>query len=205
MFEGRDLTCVRGERVLFAGLDFRLDAGDACLVTGRNGSGKSSLLRLMAGLLTPFEGEILWHGVPVAEDREDFSAAMHYVGHLDAVKPVLTVAENLTFWAKLRGGSGIGAGLDAFDLEDLRDLPGRMLSAGQKRRVALARLLVAPAPLWLLDEPTVALDTESVRAVERAVAIHRAAGGLAVISSNVPIDLPGAIELPVAHPDVAPA
>ena len=189
MLEGRDLTCIRGERLVFAGLDFEIGPGDACLLTGRNGSGKSSLLRMIAGLLQPAAGGIRWRGRPLGDDVEAFRSELHFVGHLDAVKPVLTVRENLEFWRAMRGGTGIDAGVQAFGLSELRDLPARVLSAGQKRRVALARLLVAPATLWLLDEPTVALDGAGIAAVEKAVATHRAGGGMVVLSSHVPIAL----------------
>ena len=193
MFEGRDLSCIRGEKLVFAGLDFRVESGGACLVIGRNGSGKSSLLRLMAGLLPRAGGSISWRGVAAGDD--ELRAEMHYVGHLDAVKPVLTVAENLAFWARLRGSRAIDPALEAFGLRELRDLPARVLSAGQKRRLALARLLVAPAALWLLDEPTVGLDQASVRALETVIAGHRQSGGLAVVSSNVGLSLPAAVQL----------
>ena len=208
MFEGRDLSCIRGERVLFTGLDFRLQPGDICLVTGPNGSGKSSLLRLMAGLLRPAAGTLLWNGAPLGGDRDDFLSETHYVGHLDAVKPALTAAENLAFWARLRGGGNVLRALAAFGIAGLRDLPARFLSAGQKRRLTLARLAGAPARLWLLDEPTVALDPAGVRLVEQAILAHRAGGGIAVISTNVPIALPEVLRielapaLPPADPDL---
>ena len=197
MFEGRDLSCLRGERLVFGGVDFALSAGEALLVTGANGSGKSSLLRVMAGLLRPVTGSLHWRGRPVGEDREAFAGEVRYVGHLDAIKPVLTVAENLAFWARL-GGHGperTMRGLEALGLDHLAALPARVLSAGQRRRLGLARLIAAPAPLWLLDEPTVALDTASVAAVEAAIAEHRAAGGIAVVSTNAPVGLPDALRL----------
>jgi len=167
LFQGRSLACVRGERRVFQDLDFAVPPGGALVLTGANGSGKSSLLRLMAGLLHPTAGDLLWDGRPVAEDAEGHRARLHYLGHLDAVKPVLTLAENLAFWARLRVASGggtlrIAAALAAFDLTALAEAPGRRLSAGQRRRLALARLIAAPAELWLLDEPTVGLDRASL-------------------------------------------
>lgn len=197
MFEGRDLACLRGERLVFGGVDFALSAGEALLVTGANGSGKSSLLRVMAGLLRPVTGTLHWRGRPAAEDREGFAAELRYVGHLDAIKPVLTVAENLAFWARLagHGPDAVARGLEALGIGHLAGLPARVLSAGQRRRLGLARLIAAPAPLWLLDEPTVALDTASVAAVEAAIADHRAAGGIAVVSTNAPVSLPEARRL----------
>jgi heme exporter protein A len=185
---------VRGERRVFAGLDFSLAAGGLLVLTGPNGSGKSSLLRLMAGLLRPAGGALYWGGTPVADDPEGQRDRLHYLGHLDAVKPVLTVAENLAFWAVLHGGAAaeVERGLDAFDLTALAGVPGRMLSSGQKRRVALARLLAAPAEVWLLDEPTVGLDTASLGRLNAAIAEHRAAGGRVVAATHVPFDAVGA-------------
>jgi len=197
LFQGRSLTCVRGERRVFQGLDFALPAGGALVLTGANGSGKSSLLRVMAGLLHPAAGGLLWAGRPVAEDAEAHRARLHYLGHLDAVKPVLTLAENLAFWARLRaaaggGGLRIEAALAAFDLTALAEVPGRRLSAGQRRRLALARLIAAPAELWLLDEPTVGLDRASLGRLAAALAEHRAGGGRVVAATHAPIELPGA-------------
>jgi heme exporter protein A len=188
-FVGRQLVCVRGGRVVFAGLGFRLEAGGALVLTGPNGSGKSSLLRLMAGLARPAGGVLAWSGEDVVEDPATHRARVHYVGHLDAVKPDLTVAENLVFWAALRGGSdGAGArtrtALEAFGIPHLADVPGRYLSAGQRRRLNLARILAAPAPLWLLDEPKTALDTDAAGRVDAAVASHRAEGGMVVMSMH---------------------
>lgn len=205
MFEGRDLACLRGERLVFAGVDFTLQAGDALLVTGPNGSGKSSLLRIMASLILPVAGTLEWRGRAVAADREAFVTALRYVGHLDAVKPTLTVAENLAFWVRLAGQSsdGVARGLDEFGLGHLAALPARVLSAGQRRRLGLARLVAAPAPLWLLDEPTVALDGASVAAVEAAIADHRAQGGIAVVSTNAPVTLPDAQRLVMDNSDAA--
>lgn len=200
MLEGRDLTCLRGGRIVFAALDLSVDQGSAVLVTGPNGSGKSTLLRLLAGLLPPLSGAVRWRGRPITDDPEAFRAETRYLGHSDAIKPQLTVTENLSFWTRLYGADGgrVAAALATFGLDALADLPARMLSAGQRRRLGLARLVAAPAPLWLLDEPTVALDRSGTAAVERALATHRAAGGIAVVSTNAPLGLPGAAELDVA-------
>ena len=162
MFEGDDLTCVRAGRIVFGDLGFRLFAGGACLVTGRNGSGKSSLLRLMAGLIRPAAGEVRFRGEPIRAS-EAFPSEMHFVGHLDSVKPALSVSENLRFWAQLHGGDAVSRGLDWFGIGHLADAPARLLSAGQRRRLALARLIAAPGTLWLLDEPTIALRRERRR------------------------------------------
>lgn len=200
MLEARDLTCLRGGRIVFAALDLALAPGGAVLVIGPNGSGKSTLLRVLAGLLPPLAGAVSWRGRPVAADPEGFRAETRYLGHLDAVKPQLTAEENLAFWTRLYGaGTGrVATALATFGLDALADLPARMLSAGQRRRLGLARLIAAPAPLWLLDEPTVALDRSGVAAVERAIAAHRADGGVAVVSTNAPLTLPNAGELDVA-------
>lgn len=199
MFEGSNLVCARGGRLVFADVHFTLRPGDALLVTGPNGSGKSSLLRLMAGLLAVIRGRLAWNGVPIEEDPEAFHRKLHYCGHLDAIKPTLTVAENLSFSIELRGGgpSRLSSALDAFGLAELRDLPARLLSAGQRRRLGLARLMAVPAPLWLLDEPTIALDAASVATLHDAIRSHRANGGIAVVATNVPmgVDRPKRLEL----------
>ncbi|HJN23040.1 MAG TPA: heme ABC exporter ATP-binding protein CcmA [Rhodospirillales bacterium] len=194
LFSGEDLLCIRGERVVFEALHFTIGAGGALLLTGANGSGKSSLLRLMTGLLAPASGRIAWDGEDTSEDPERHNARMHYVGHLDPVKPMLTVAENLRFWAGLKTGNGAvaGAALEAFGIAHLSAVPGRYLSAGQKRRLNLARLEASPAPLWLLDEPTAALDAEAVDGLRDAIGRHRSAGGMVVLSTHAEMGLDGA-------------
>ncbi|MBX9633386.1 MAG: heme ABC exporter ATP-binding protein CcmA [Magnetospirillum sp.] len=200
-FRGRALGCIRGGRAVFAGLDFTVTPGDALILLGPNGSGKSSLLRVMAGLLRPTVGQLLWGETSAGDDPEAHAARTHYVGHHDAIKPVLSVAENLRFWARLHEPVGTTAakaveyGLECFGLSHLRDVPGKMLSAGQKRRTNLARLLAAPSPLWLLDEPTTALDRASIKVLEAVMAAHRAKGGMVVLSTHQDVDLPGAREL----------
>ena len=194
LFEGRDLLCVRGERCVFEGLSFAVAAGGLLVLTGPNGSGKSSLLRIMAGLLRPAAGALLWDGAPVRDDPDAQAARLQYLGHLDAVKPVLSAAENLIFWAALHGGGAaeVTRALDGFGLAALAEVPGRMLSAGQKRRVALARLLAAPAEVWLLDEPTVGLDTASLARLTGAIAAHRAGGGRVVVATHGAPEAPDA-------------
>lgn len=196
-FRGEDLFCVRGERAVFWGLDFSLKPGGALLLVGPNGSGKSSLLRLMAGLLRPREGTVSWGGQSIADDPEAHGGRLHCIGHLDAVKPMLTVTENVAFWASLRirGDNTVARALDGMAIGHLADVPGRFLSAGQKRRVSLARLVAAPAPLWLLDEPTTALDAASITALEGLIAAHRAGGGMVVASTHAEIGLDGASRL----------
>jgi heme exporter protein A len=206
LFEGRNLTCVRGERRVFEGLSFALAEGGLLVLTGPNGSGKSSLLRLMAGFLRPADGALFWAGAPVADDPDAQRARLQYLGHLDAVKPVLSAAENLAFWAALHGGGAAEAAraLDGFDLSALAAVPGRMLSAGQKRRVALARLLAAPAELWLLDEPTVGLDRASLVRLTGAIAAHRAQGGRVAVATHTALDAPDAEILALDDFAVAP-
>jgi heme exporter protein A len=190
-FAGEALTCLRGERLVFEKLSFRARPGEALLLTGPNGSGKSSLLRLMAGLLPPAAGRLLWGEDAIADDPEAHRARLHYVGHLDALKPALTVAENLSFYAALRGVPADDAALEhameAFRIDRLADTPARFLSQGQRRRTALARLLAAPAPLWLLDEPTLALDDAALAALAAVLISHLAAGGHVIAATHAPI------------------
>lgn len=194
MLEGQELACWRGERAVFAGLSFRLQAGGALLLTGPNGAGKSSLLRVLAGLIPAAEGRLLWDGNDALADRVAHAARLRYLGHGDALKPSLTAAENLGFYARLWGGE-VGPALAALGLADLSDLPARVLSSGQKRRLALARLALAPAGLWLLDEPTVGLDAASVDRLGRLLAEHRGRGGMVLAATHLPLPLPGAGEL----------
>ncbi|HEX9702776.1 MAG TPA: heme ABC exporter ATP-binding protein CcmA [Rhodospirillales bacterium] len=187
-FTGHDLECFRGERTVFRGLAFALGPGGALVLTGANGSGKSSLLRLMAGLASPAAGRLEWDGQAVADDPGSHHRRLRYVGHLDPVKPALTVAENLNFWAAMAGAADARAvaarALDAFGIGRLAALPARYLSAGQKRRVNLCRLLLAPAALWLLDEPATALDRDAKGNLADAIRDHRAAGGMVVVSAH---------------------
>src|ERR1043165_3615770 len=151
------LTCVRGSRSIFEGINLELSAGEALALVGPNGSGKSSLLRLIAGLLRPAAGRIeLAGGAPPHTLPEQ----AHYLGHLDPLKASLTVAENLTFWARYLGGdlAALPSALAGLGLGGLADLPAAYLSAGQRRLISLARLIAVPRPVWLLDEPTSALD-----------------------------------------------
>jgi heme exporter protein A len=191
VLEAENLACRRGERLVFTGVTFRVPRGGALLLLGPNGSGKSSLLRVLAGL-TPIEaGRLLWDGAPVRDDPAAHRARIRFIGHQDAVKPALTVAENLAFWAGLQDGgtTAVDAALARMGLDRLADWPSRFLSAGQRRRLALARLLVKPAPIWLLDEPTTGLDRDSVAGFEAALAAHREAGGLVIASTHVPLGL----------------
>jgi heme exporter protein A len=197
-FTGQDLSCIRGERLVFAGLSFRLESGGLLLLRGPNGSGKSSLLRLVAGLAQPSGGVIAWNGETIAADRAAHRARIAYVGHADAVKPALTAAENLAFWTGLRGGGDVAAGLRRLGLDGLAEVPARYLSSGEKRRVALALLAASPAELWLLDEPAVGLDAASVALLEALIAEHRNGGGMVVLSTHTEMALCGAATLDLA-------
>jgi heme exporter protein A len=192
LFQGNGLACRRGEVPVFEELDFAVNAGEALWLAGPNGSGKSSLLRLMAGLLEPVAGTISWDGAPVAADREAHRARLRYLGHLDAIKPHLTVAENLRFWTEYWEAprENLAPALERVGLARLRDAAGRRLSAGQRRRLALARLLLAPAALWLLDEPTAALDSDAIALFMALVAECRAQGGIVIFSSHDVLAIP---------------
>ncbi|MDG4717585.1 MULTISPECIES: heme ABC exporter ATP-binding protein CcmA [Thalassospira] len=192
-FSGSDLTCLRGERLVFGGLSFAAKSGDAVMLRGRNGAGKSSLLRVMAGLLSPRSGQVCWDGESIADDRIAHHARLHYLGHPDAVKPVLSVRDNLRLWGQLRGVQNIeheiDAALDVLDIHHLARVSGRYLSSGQKRRTALARILMGQSDLWLLDEPTVGLDRESCGEVSRMIADFRARGGIVIYSTHIDLEV----------------
>ncbi len=194
LLQATGLAAFRGERLVFRDLDFSVAAGGALLLTGPNGSGKSTLLRLLAGLLRPAMGVLRWGDADALIDLPAHARRVAYIGHLDAVKPGLTAAENLQFAARLTGGS-IADALAAVGLAALADLPVRMLSAGQKRRLALGRLMLSRAPLWLLDEPTLGLDAASVERFGAMLADHRAGSGMLVAATHLPLPLPGAAEL----------
>jgi heme exporter protein A len=185
---------------VFTGLDFAVPAGGALLLTGPNGSGKSSLLRLMAGLIRPYGGRLEHAGMRLADDPALHRELVAYLGHQDAVKPMLTVGEGTRFWASLRGNSHrADAAMAMMGLADLTETAGRFLSSGQRRRAALARVIAGGAPIWLLDEPTVGLDVKSIAALEAALATHRAGGGIVVAATHAPIALPGAGGLNLAE------
>jgi heme exporter protein A len=189
-----DVAVFRGERLVFRDLSLSVPAGGALVLAGPNGSGKSTLLRLLAGLVRPVAGRLLWNGADALSDLAGHGRRVVYLGHQDAVKPGLTVTENLRFAAAVSGCSILVA-LEAVGLEALADLPARMLSAGQKRRLALSRLVLSTAPLWLLDEPTLGLDTASIDRFGGLLAHHRDTGGMVVAATHVPLPLPGATGL----------
>jgi heme exporter protein A len=193
MLEAENLECVRGQRRLFHGLSFALAAGQMLWVLGPNGSGKTSLLRLLCGLLRPEAGTVRWQGADVRAAREEFHADLLYVGHTPAVKDDLSARENLRFGL---AQAGIGAdqaevdgALRQFGLRGREDLPARALSQGQKRRVALARLALGRARrLWILDEPFTALDGQAVALVQSELAQHLTRGGEVVFTSHQEVD-----------------
>jgi heme exporter protein A len=186
------LHCERGGRILFSELSFTLEAGNAVMLTGPNGAGKTSLLLILAGLLEAEAGEVGLEGE--AGEEPSLPEDAHLVGHRDGVKSQLLVAENLAFWQSLLGGEGLSPreALLSLDLAHVLDVPCAYLSAGQRRRVALARLLVSRRPLWLLDEPTAALDAASRARLAELMGAHLAEGGLIVAATHEPIGVPAA-------------
>jgi heme exporter protein A len=191
MLRGEGLTAIRGERLVLHDVSFALSEGGALILSGRNGSGKTTLLRLLAGLVRPDAGRLLWNDADALADRTEHGRRVALLGHQDALKPGLTAAENLAFAAGL-SGRDVGAALADLGLEELADLPVRMLSAGQKRRLALARVSLSVAPLWLLDEPTLGLDDLAVDRLGMLLARHRDMGGTIVAATHVSLPLPGA-------------
>jgi heme exporter protein A len=190
--EARAIAAFRGERLVLRDLSFAVADGEALLLLGPNGSGKSTLLRLLAGLKRPDSGDLLWNGADALADLPAHAGRVAYLGHLDAIKAGLTAAENLAFAA---AGRPVAPALAALGLDGLTDLPARMLSAGQRRRLALARLALSPATLWLLDEPTLGLDTASLDRLGILLAAHRATGGMVVAATHLDLPLPDARSL----------
>jgi heme exporter protein A len=190
----QELGCVRGGRTVFEGVAFSTAAGEALCITGRNGAGKSSLLRQIAGLVRIAHGVITLEG---GDPELSLAEQTHYLGHLDALKASLSVRENLSFWTRYLSGSatGIDAALAALDLDELADLPAAYLSAGQRRRLSIARLLAVPRPLWLLDEPTSALDSAAQARVAELMRAHLAGGGIIVAAVHGAIGLDASREL----------
>ncbi len=188
------LTVNRGERRVLDGLSFKLVAGEGLLLTGPNGAGKTTLLRTIAGFLRPEAGIVRLDGV---DEPEHVGPHCHMIGHQNGIKASLTVAENLAFWARYlgTGGDEVEAALQRMNLAEIDDLPAGYLSAGQKRRLGLARLLVAKRPLWLLDEPTVSLDAASTELLAGVVAEHIAGGGMAIAATHIPLGIAAMREL----------
>ncbi|MCG6121738.1 MAG: heme ABC exporter ATP-binding protein CcmA [Microvirga sp.] len=193
-----DLACRRGGRLIFIGLGFDLRPGDALVVTGRNGAGKSTLLSILAGRLRPEAGSIRF----VGEGEATLAESLHWVAHRDGLKTALTARENLAFAADMLGAPALDplAALERVGLPQVRDMPVGYLSAGQRRRVALARLIAARRSVWLLDEPTAALDAASQNMLRGLMREHRAAGGIIVAATHLPLGLDAAQEIAIAPP-----
>lgn len=194
--EARELTCIRDDRTLFSGLSFHLQSSQALVVEGRNGSGKTSLLRTLCGMALPDAGDILWCGEDIFRLGADYHACTAYVGHRDGVKLDLTPLENLSFARSLGNPDPdctAQQALQAVQLAGFEDVPTRNLSAGQQRRLALARLLITRAELWILDEPFTSLDKHGIAIVEELAHKHLVKGGMLAVTSHHPVNLdPGA-------------
>ena len=192
-----NLECQRGDRILFSGLNFTVQIGQLLLVEGENGAGKTSLLRLLCGLSWPADGDVLWRSESIFHQRSIFCGEMAYVGHHGGVKLDLTALENLAAACAMRQPRALAEmenTLYEVGLNGLEDVPVRRLSAGQKQRLVLARLLLSGAVLWILDEPFTTLDVDGITLVSRLLERHAASGGLAVLTSHQPVDLNTCVE-----------
>ena len=178
---------------MFTNLNFSINEGEVLYLIGPNGSGKSTLLRLMAGLLNPVNGVLTWNDKDIRDDEGLFKSRIHYVGHQDSIKTALTVEENLRFWAEINSDikekSTVQEALEQFSLDNLSTLPARFLSAGQRKRLNLARICANWAPLWLLDEPSNSLDSDSVNTLTAAISTHQKKGGIVAIASHENLDV----------------
>lgn len=198
----KNLTCYRGGRMIFADMSFDMAEGEAVMLRGPNGAGKSTLLRILAGMIEA-EGDVCINGHTLAQDRDAVQEQIAYAGHLDAIKPQLTVGENLTFWARLFHGGTIDQAVEQFSLAEIWDRPAHACSAGQKRRLGLARLVVSGRPLWLLDEPTVSLDTATTTRFAQIITEHCANGGMALIATHIDLGLDSPREIHI-DPKIRP-
>lgn len=187
------LECWRGENLLFDNLSFRVEPGDLVQITGANGSGKTTMLRMLCGLGLPDEGEVYWNDEPIRKVRTEFFSDLAYVGHLDGVKGDLTPVENLNLVQSLQGATDMEpvVALETLGLKNREDVVCRKLSAGQRRRVGLARLLMRPATLWVLDEPLTALDVKGRQTVEELLQAHAAKRGMVVFTSHHGFEMEG--------------
>lgn len=209
LLEFNDLACERDGRVLFAGLNATIDAGDLVQIEGPNGAGKTTLLRAITGLLPDYEGDILWRGQGIEQYRVQYLAELLFLGHLPGVKKTLSPRENLAFLSCLHQGADMGAidsSLEKVGLYGYEDVPGHQLSAGQLRRVALARLYLSHAPIWVLDEPFTAIDKQGVAKLEALFVEHAARGGCVILTTHQTPSLPKLkrIDLQAYAPSVRP-
>lgn len=188
MLLAQDLACLRGDRLLFKQVGFELNAGGLLYVLGENGCGKSSLLRLLCGLLIPEMGEVLWNGQSIRQESEIYQSNLFYLGHLNGLKDDLTAFENLQVSAKLAGNDvsadQVLAALTSIGIARCANLPVRVLSQGQKRRVALASLWLTKSKLWILDEPFAALDTASIEVLAERLSQHLSNGGMSIVTTH---------------------
>lgn len=196
MLRGEGLAAIRGDRSLFAGLELELDAGELLYVNGPNGSGKTTLLRMLCGLVLPAAGRVLWKGEEIHQLGDGFRAELLYCGHHNAVKDDLSGLENLRTASRLAGfdlneAEALEA-LERMGLSGYEDLPTRVLSQGQKRRVGLARLLLSQASLWVLDEPFNALDVSAVESLQSTIRGHLDGGGMVVLTTHQPVSIDAA-------------
>ena len=191
MFQALGIACERGERRIVSDLDFQVGPGQALVLSGPNGSGKTSILRIAATLLRAADGRLTWNGTNIFDDVCQHRSRLHFIGHQDAVKGALTVRENLEVWANIRGsGDGhIDRALAAFGITHLADTLAQYLSAGQHRRTALARLVASPAILWLLDAPTASLDVDGTTCLQNVIADHRATQGMVIATTHIELGL----------------
>lgn len=189
------ITCVRGERELFSGLDVQVFSGQCLHIRGENGVGKTSLLRLLTGLASPESGEVLWNGSPIKKEASEYHSKLLFLGHRDALKEDLSALENLRMYAAIDGialsEQDIFSALWRFGLKGREDLPVNCLSAGQKKRVLMARMVTRRAQVWILDEPFNALDTQAVQELLGLIAEHVEGNGLVVLTSHQPLSIPG--------------
>lgn len=191
LFSAHQISCIRSDRVLFEQLDFAIDAGQLWQIAGRNGAGKSSLLRILAGLTEPAEGELRYQGLPLSAQRDEFAANLCYIGHLSGVQPQLTALENLAFWRACYAlkPADDWALLAQLGLAGLEDIPCQNLSAGQHRRVSLARLWLTSARLWILDEPFTALDVSAIAQLRQRLTEHCQQGGAIILTTHQALEL----------------
>jgi heme exporter protein A len=185
-----NLSCIRQERIIFSDVSFSLEPHKALWVQGRNGAGKSSLLRIVAQLLKAANGQVFWQGQCTSQEPDQYLKSFEYIGHQDALKSSLTPRENLNFWAQYRGADAVDTAIQSLELTEIADYPVRVLSAGQKKRSNLARLIACPAPLWVLDEPISSLDVHYIDLFRTLLQDHLSKGGMAMLATHQDLNIP---------------